>query len=309
MRIGLIDVDGHNYPNLPLMKLSAQHKKDGDQVEWYDPLVSGHMDVVYMAKVFSFTPDYAYPVNAEYVYKGGTGYHISLQNRKEVWSRKDVIELENHVEHIYPDYSLYGISEKAYGFLSRGCPRGCFFCHVKSKEGTRSHKVANLDEFWRGQKEIEIMDPNLLACPEAEDLLGQLADSKAKVDINQGLDARLLSEKKIEIIRKIRMKRYRFAWDDPKDEKMILPKLRMFAERIKVTRHNTTVYCLVNFNSSLQEDLYRIYTIRDLNMSPYVMIYDKAHCDHVYINLQRWVNNPILFNSVKKFEEYSRKIG
>lgn len=78
MRIGLIDVDGHHFPNIPLMKLSAWHKKNGDFVEWYDPLFSGHMDKVYMSKVFSFTPDYEYAVDADEVIKGGTGYQIRL---------------------------------------------------------------------------------------------------------------------------------------------------------------------------------------------------------------------------------------
>ena len=71
MRIGLIDVDGHNYPNLPLMKLSAYHKAKGDYVEWYQPMFSGHMDIVYMSKVFSFTPDYEYCIDADKIIRGG----------------------------------------------------------------------------------------------------------------------------------------------------------------------------------------------------------------------------------------------
>lgn len=149
MKIGLIDIDGHNFPNIPLMKLSAWHKAQGDSVEWYQPLISGHMDKVYCAKVFSFTPDYAYHIDADQVVKGGTGYHIHLQNGREIWQGADV-NLPEEIEHTYPDYDLYGIKDTAYGFLSRGCPRGCFFCHVKSKEGMRSRKVANLCEFWGG---------------------------------------------------------------------------------------------------------------------------------------------------------------
>ena len=261
-----------------------------------------------MAKVFSFTPDYPYPVNADQIIKGGTGYHIELRDGKEIWTGADV-NLPEEIEHVYPDYSLYGITDKSFGFLSRGCPRACHFCHVKSKEGIRAHKVADLDEFWKGQKEIQIMDPNILAVPESEDLLQQLADSKAKVDINQGLDARLLTEKKVEIIRKIRIIRYHFAWDKPADEDKILPKLKMFAENVKVNRHNTTVYCLVNFNSTLEEDLHRVYTLKGMNMQPYIMIYDKAHAEPVYRRLQRWVNNPIIFNTVPTFEEYDRSKG
>ena len=305
MRIGLIDVDGHNFPNIPLMKLSAWHKAHGNSVEWYQPLLSGHMDVVYMAKVFSFTADYGYPVNADQIIKGGTGYHIKLRSGKECWEGTET-KLPEEVEHVYPDYGLYGIDERAYGFLSRGCPRGCFFCHVKAKEGQRAYKVADLTEFWRGQKEIEICDPNILACPEAEDLLQQLADSKALVHINQGLDARLLTEKKIEIIKKIRMYKYHFAWDNPKDEEKIVPKLQMFMQMVKTQKHGVVCYCLCNFSSTVDEDLHRIYTLREIGIQPYVMIYDKAHCDKVYNKLQRWVNAPQLFWSTPRFEEYAR---
>ena len=85
MKIGLIDVDGHNYPNLPLMKLSAWHKQQGDTIEWYEPMFSGHMDRVYMSKVFSFTPDYEYYIDADEIIKGGSGYCIELENGKEVY--------------------------------------------------------------------------------------------------------------------------------------------------------------------------------------------------------------------------------
>ena len=164
MKIGLIDVDGHNFPNIPLMKISAWHKQNGDSVEWYNPMFSGHMDKVYLSKVFSFTPDYQYFIDADEVVRGGTGYCISTVNGKEVFDEEKNIELPPEVEHIYPDYSLYGITDTAYGFLTRGCPRGCEFCHVKCKEGRKSVKVADLSEFWRGQKNIVLCDPNILAC-------------------------------------------------------------------------------------------------------------------------------------------------
>ena len=159
-RIGLIDVDNrdkHPYPNIPLMKISAWHKQQGDSVEWYSPMFSGHMDKVYMAKVFSFTPDYEYFIDADEVIKGGSGYCISLVNGKEQYDKEKDLNLPPEIEHIYPDYSIYygkvkDIENTAYGFCSRGCPRGCDFCHVKDKEGLCSHKVADLSEFWNGQK-------------------------------------------------------------------------------------------------------------------------------------------------------------
>lgn len=194
MEIGLIDVDGHNFPNLPLMKLSAWHKKNGDQVEWYSPMFSGHMDIVYMSKVFSFTPDYEWCIDADKIIKGGTGYFYPDGGK----------ELPHEIEHIYPDYSIYGelTKDTAYGFLTRGCPRGCDFCIVKDKEGRKSYKVADLSEFWNGQRNIEICDPNMFACKDWRELAQQLIDSKAWINFNQGCDIRIMTEEMAEYIKK-----------------------------------------------------------------------------------------------------------
>lgn len=173
MRVGLIDVDGHSFPNLPLMKLSAWHKAQGDKVEWYSPMFSGHMDKVYMSKVFSFTPDYEYYIDADEIVRGGTGYNIEIVDGVERYSKENDPDLQYEIEHMYLDYSLYPEQtgygkplnkQTAYGFMTRGCPRNCDFCHVGQKEGLISYKVADLSEFWRGQGNIELMDPNLLAC-------------------------------------------------------------------------------------------------------------------------------------------------
>ena len=193
-RIGLIDVDSRNFPNLALMKISAYHKAQGDEVGWYMPF-DDRYDRVYMSKVFSFTPDFLDCINADEVIKGGTGYAISLVDGREVFDKSKDLNLPHEIEHIYPDYSLYPeCKDTAYGFLTRGCPRGCGFCIVGKKEGMKSVKVANLDEFWRGQKNIVLYDPNILACRDWKDLLQQLIDSKAMVDINQGFDIRMMSE-------------------------------------------------------------------------------------------------------------------
>lgn len=313
MRVGIIDVDGHNYPNLPLMKLSAWHKQQGDTVEWYEPLLHGFpnqpLDKVYMSKVFSFTPDYQYFVNANEVIKGGSGYCISLVDGKEVFDKSQDIELPYEVEHIYPDYSIYGITDTAYGFLTRGCPRGCDFCHVKVKEGLCSRKVADLSEFWNGQKNIVLCDPNILACKDCKSLLQQLVDSKAWIDINQGLDIRLMTEEKAELIKKMKIKELHFAWDRYEDKDIIVPKLKMFKEITQIDIRKLIVFVLCNFDTTIEQDLKRIYTLRDLGYWAYVMLYDKEHIpkNSKLRKMARWVNMRSVFATVPKFEDYLRK--
>lgn len=306
-KIGLVDVDGHNYPNLPLMKISAWHKAQGDQVEWYQPLFSGHMDKVYMSKVFSFTPDYEWVVDADEVVKGGTGYAIELVKGKEVYHPEYDKPLQEEIEHIYPDYSLYPnhCEDTAYGFLTRGCPRGCDFCHVGDKEGKCSYKVADLSEFWRGQKKIVLCDPNILACKDHMELLQQLVDCKAKVEFNQGIDIRLINDKNLELLRQIKLDKIHFAYDRYEDKAIVEPRLRRFKEITGFNRGKgrVTVYILVNFNTTLEQDIERIQFCREMNFSPYPMIYDKEHCKPIYRKLQRWCNNMIFWNC-PTFEEY-----
>ena len=306
MKIGLIDVDGHNFPNLALMKLSAWHKSQGDSVEWYQPMFSGHMDKVYMSKVFSFTPDYEYFVDADEIIRGGSGYAISLVNGKEIYNKSLDAPLPDEIEHMYPDYSIYNVTDTAYGFLSSGCPRGCSFCHVAAKEGRKSYKVADLSEFWSGQKNIVLCDPNILACRDWKDLMQQLIDSKAWIDINQGLDIRLMTAEKAEMIKQMKVKELHFAWDRYQDKDIIVPKLKEFKAIIKLDIRKLIVYVLCNYDTTIEQDLERIYTLRELGYWAYVMLYDKEHIPrgHTYKKLQRWVNNRFIFAKCKTFEDY-----
>lgn len=297
MKIGLIDVDGHNFPNLPLMKISAWHKQQGDQVEWYSPMFSGHMDKVYMSKVFTFTEDYQYHINADEVVKGGTGYYYPDGGEC----------LPREIEHIYPDYSLYPqFQNTAYGFLTRGCPRGCDFCIVGKKEGLRSVKVADLSEFWRGQKFIELCDPNMFACKDWRELSQQLIDSKAWISFNQGCDIRIMTDVKAKYIKQMKIKQINFAWDKYEDKNMIIPKFKEFKKITEWDKRKLPVYVLCNFNTTHEQDLERIYVLRELGYRPYVMIYEKEKLPkgHITRRLQRWVNMRAIFESVPRFEDY-----
>ena len=309
MKVGLIDVDGHNYPNIPLMKLSAWHKQNGDRVEWYSPWsgITQEYDKVYMSKVFSFTPDYEHPIYAKEIQRGGSGYCIRLVDGKEVYDTEKDVGLPDEIEHIYPDYSIYPKETKdtAFGFLTRGCPRSCSFCHVAAKEGRCSRKVADLNEFWRGQKNIVLSDPNILACPDHMELLQQLVESKSRVEFNQGLDIRLVNDRNLELIKKIRLDGIHFAFDRWQDKDIVEPKLREFARTTKFDKDHgrVMVYILVNYDTTIGQDLYRIQLCRELKFSPFPMIYDKEHADPIYKKLQRWCNN-FIFWKVPTFEEY-----
>ena len=266
-------------------------------------------DRVYASKVFSFTPDIEDKgiIQTEELIKGGTGYCISVVNGKEVFDRSKNTPLSAEIEHIYPDYTLYPDYDYAVGFLTRGCPRGCGFCVVAKKEGRCSNKVADLSEFYRGeQKEIKLLDPNILACPQHEDLLQQLISSGARVDFTQGLDIRLISRDNISLLNKVKTGMVHFAWDNPRQD--LTENFKMFSEYsiIKDNRRKT-VYVLTNYDSTIEEDLYRVYTLRDLGYSPYVMIYQKDSADVKHRYLQRWVNNKRIFKTIKKFEDYDSR--
>lgn len=307
MKIGLIDVDHSRFPNVVLMKISAWHKSQGDEVEWYTPFE--HYNRVYVSKVFSFSEDWREPINADEVIRGGSGYAITIKDGREEYNVAIDNPLPYEVEHIYPDYSIYPMYTKdtAYGFLTRGCPRGCGFCHVAAKEGKHSYKAADISEFWSGQKRIVLCDPNILACKDWKPLLQQLIDSKAWVDFNQGLDIRMMTEEKAEMLSKIKIKEIHFAWDRYEDKELVLPRLEMFAKYSSlVGKHNAIVYTLVNFDTTLEQDLERIYTLREMGYWAYVMIYDKEHCNPMYKDLSRWVNNRFIFAKCEKFEDYKK---
>ena len=200
MNIGILAVDS-NFPNLALMKISAYHKARGDQVEWYNPLCE--YDKVYAAKVFTFTPDYNYYINANQIEKGGTGYDI-----------EKVLPVE--VDRLQPDYSIYNIdSNLSYGFLTRGCPNRCKWCVVPKKEGKISPYM-DIEEITARRKKAILMDNNILASNYGLQQIEKIIKLGIKVDFNQGLDARLITDEIARLLAKVKwIKRIRFGCDTP----------------------------------------------------------------------------------------------
>ena len=164
-------------------------------------------------------------------------------------------------------------------------------------------KVADLDEWWSGQKNIVLMDPNLLAYRGHRSLLRQLIDSKAWVDVNQGFDCRLLNEENIELINQLKLKEIHFAWDYMKETERVLKGLLLYKKLATHRIHGMygTVYTLVNYDTTMEENLYRIYTLRDMGYDPYVMVFDKPNAPKEIKRLQRWCNNRRIFKKEPMF--------
>lgn len=202
MNIGLIDVDGHNFPNLALMKIARYHKNQGDTVEWYNPF--DHFDKVYMSKVFTHTPDYGYFIHSE-VEKGGTGYSLTKN-------------LPDEIDLLQPDYSIYpNIDPKtAYGFLTRGCPNKCKWCIVPKKEGNVRPYMDVDDIAVEGRTNLILMDNNILASDYGLKQIEKIIDRGYKVDFNQAMDARLVTPEIGKLLAKVKwIKRIRFGCDTP----------------------------------------------------------------------------------------------
>lgn len=153
------------------------------------------------------------------------------------------------------------------------------------------------------------MDPNLLASESWEELLQQLVDSNSIININQGIDIRLITKEKIEIINKLKVKMIHFAWDNYEFKTYEI--LKKYRDKFDFNGRKLRVYVLTNFNTTIEQDLDRIYKLKELDYDPYVMIFNKEDLPkgNITRKLQRWVNNKFIFRAVDKFEEYDHRVG
>jgi len=287
MNVLLIDVDS-KIPNLALMKISAYHKKRGDQVGFN----IGDPDRVYASIVFSKNKWKGNGIKSMYpdaiVNVGGSGF--SLDNK-----------LPNEIEHNMPDYDIYNL-DYSMGFATRGCIRKCDFCFVPKKEG--GIKInADIFEFWdQKHKHIMLLDNNILAIPDHfKNIANQLIENNLTVDFNQGLDIRLINNENANILSKLRVKpSLRFAFDDISYEKEVRRGIKIL--KTKDINHSN-FYVLVGYNTTIKEDMKRLETLKDLDQRAYVMRYDKCRGKRIYNDLASWANQPQFFMKYP-FEKY-----
>jgi hypothetical protein len=313
MKIGLWS-DSVNFPSLPLMKLSAYHKTRGDSASLIDSF-SERFDAAYLSKTFNLPiakiPKFSSMPNADKVFCGGTGFAIAVENGKERYDKAKNPSLSVEIEHSYPDYGLYPAltADIAFGFMTRGCPNRCGFCIVSGKEGAQSVQVAELSEFWRGQKNIKLMDANLLACPNRERIINALITSKARIDYTQGLDARFVDDDIARLLCRTDIKMVHFAFDLTKNEPEIVKGLRIFRKHYGGSERNCKVYVLTNYNTAPAEDWYRVRKVMELGLQPDVRIYQKGTHSRFLTDLSRWANNARLYRSCSFADYVPRKDG
>lgn len=257
MKIALVDVDGRNFPNLALMKLSAWHKAQGDAVEWYSPLFS-KPDRIYASKVFTFTPDFAdYATGDPEPVRGGTGYYVAGK-------------LPDEVENCTPDYSIYPKFPAALGFLTRGCIRSCPWCIVPEKEGALK-VVGDIERIAPGRRDAMLLDNNFLAAPGdyIREQLTKAARMGIRLDFNQGLDARLMTAENARLLAACRWIRFiRFSCDAAA---MIEP-IRRAVRLIRETGSRREIFCYMLVQDIADAEI-RLRALVELGVTPFAQPY------------------------------------
>jgi hypothetical protein len=292
MKIGLHDSDKTSFPNLALMKLSAWHKKQGDDVSWFIPLLK--YDRVYSSKVFTYTPMDPYLPTDTLVIKGGLGhdYHRELSFGECV--------LKDEIEHICPDYDLYDINYSI-GFLTRGCIRSCKHCLVPNIEGmSRGH--ADFTEFVRHDSAV-FMDPNVLASEHGIRQIEKIAEIGLKIDFNQGLDARLIDATIARLFSRI-------SWLKPLrlscDSSVQIKNIHKAVELLRWYNVRPSRYFCYALIQDVEEALERIKFLKGLNLDVFAQPYrdlEGTEPPKKQKILAKWVDQKVAFNSVI-WEEY-----
>jgi len=294
VRVALHDNDKTGFPNLALMKLSAWHKAQGDTVEWWTPLLT--YDRVYSSKVFTFTDENPYlPPDT---IKGGTGY-----------GKLD--ELPPEIDAMFPDYSIYPDCDHAIGFLTRGCIRKCPWCIVPKKEG-QIKPYQTWQEIKRpDSRDIVFMDNNVLACQHGLEQIEDMGGKNVRVDFNQGLDARLITDDVAKMLSKLKwIRQIRMSADTDAMLDVVLTAIYRLGE-YGVKPYKVFVYVLVQDVESAER---RVIALRKVGADPFAQPYRDFTANTEppleQRRFARWVNDKAIFKTVPTFAEYrARKRG
>lgn len=282
MKVRLLARDS-KMPNIAIMQISTYHKSQGDNVGWYIPTFDRYdTDLLYESQLFDFTETYGYYPDCEII-KGGTGVDIKKHLPHEIESIREL------------DYSLYPQHNYSMQFYSRGCIRNCPFCVVQKKEGY----IQSVEPFKLNPKgqHIEILDNNFFANPDWRDAVKDILSTKQKVNLH-GVDVRIMDEEQAFALNKMKHTgQIHIAWDFA--EMDLKPKLIEMTKWVKP--YKIMCYVLIGYNSTPEQDIYRVETLRELKIDPFVMPFNK---DDPYQNrYARYVDMKATFKKVK-WEDY-----
>ena len=287
MRVCLIDVDS-KIPNVALMKLATYHRGMGDDVKLgYDPEID-RPHLAYASKVFDFTPEPERMPDCPTV-KGGPGYDLTA-----------TIDLPDY-ERLMPDYSLYPAFDYAIGRFTRGCPNRCPWCIVPKMDGNQVRHVADLSDFWAGQKVVRLLDDNIMADADEFCRACRQLERAGVQTIWDALDIRLIDDKTASALASVKhAKRIHFSWDGHSQDDAVPRGVETLA-RHGLKPWRLVFYVLVGFNTTPEYDMHRITELQRLGANPFVMPYDRS--DPYQHHLARWCNNKVIFKSTT-FDEY-----
>lgn len=278
-------------PNLALMKLSAYHKARGDEVYLNFPLQQP--DITYASCVFTWNAKRRASVpNGAIV--GGSGIDLKA-------------ELPPEVEHIMPDYDLYSGLDYSMGFTSRGCIRRCPWCIVPEKEG-QIKPWARIYEFWnRRHRNIVLLDNNLLAASNWRQTMEDLIAEGLKVDFNQGLDIRLVSEENVGYLSRVKTEELRFAFDDIAYESVVRKGIKLLLDNGINSRH-LSFYFLVGFSND-DAVLERVNILQSYNVDIYPMAYKGTDGKEPARRVLEVANLPLFHGSRRNINKFLRLVG
>lgn len=258
-KVLLMDLDVMNrrkpFPNLALMKLSAFHKARGDEVYLNFPLC--RPDITYASCVFTWNGKKAIGLPSDAVI-GGSGLDLST-------------ELPPEIEKMRPDYSLYPNVDFGLGFTSRGCIRNCPWCLVPQKEGEIKAWSRVYDFWFPGQREIILLDNNILAAPNWKETLTDLAKLGVRVDFNQGLDIRLINEEVVGYLKRIKTRHLRFSFDAISYENEVRQGIELLINA-GIRSRKLLFYVLVGFGED-ETAIERMKLLQAYNVDVFPMLY------------------------------------
>ena len=313
--IGLIDVDG-KLPNLALMKISNYYKSMGEQVEFVRPDSRKHeYDKIYASSIFTKSKIECQKLLEYYedrIEIGGTGWDIEKRLPKEIESMNPDYDLYT-ADMIYPNIKGIMTKERKWkkaqqivnagiGFTSRGCIRKCPFCFVPKKEGEFRQDQEIKDIINPRSNVIILHDNNLTADPNCIEKLHEIRDRNLIVDINQGCDVRLMTPEIAQAMSEVHhLRSLHYAWDLMGFENQVLEGIKIMSKFIPTSRH--MCFCLVGFNTSFEEDMYRVKKLAEIGVRPYIMRYNERRDDIRLNHFARWVN-AFIYKAVPDFEDY-----